>query len=166
MRVNKFLADKGYATRKGADTLILDGKVFVNGAKAVLGMKVSEQDKVEVRGNKKNIQYFAYYKPRGLLTSSAPEGEMDIKKSKIFPAPFFPVGRLDKDSEGLIIVTNDGRITERLLNPLHSHEKEYLVTVDKNLSETPAVVGSKELILVCHALLSLHHNRALPWPGA
>ncbi|MST03992.1 MAG: rRNA pseudouridine synthase [Candidatus Pacebacteria bacterium] len=133
MRINKYLALKQYSTRRGADELISTKKVFINGKLAVLGDKVQEKDKVEVKGHSaiKNYVYYAYNKPVGVITHSPQEGEDEIKD--IFPIPgVFPIGRLDKNSSGLIILTNDGRITDKLLNPEYSHEKEYLVkTRDK-----------------------------------
>lgn len=127
IRINKYLATQGISTRRNADKLIEAGKVMINGRKAVLGDKVFENDKVEV--TKKitdNFVYYAYNKPRGVITHSPQNGEKDILMSSKLK-DVFPVGRLDKDSEGLIILTNDGRIVDRLLNPKHDHEKEYLV---------------------------------------
>jgi pseudouridine synthase len=131
MRINKYLAQKGYATRRGADELVERKKVYINGALAKLGDKVEESDKVEVRGNKTvNYMYVAYHKPRGVITHSPQDDEDDIKML-LAESPelqgVFPIGRLDKDSSGLIILTNDGRITDRLLNPRFEHEKEYVV---------------------------------------
>lgn len=121
MRINKYLADKKVATRRGADELIKQKKVFINGKLAELGSKVSESDKVEVRGaEKKEYKYFAYNKPIGIETNSPREN-------------LFPLGRLDKASHGLLILTNDGRITDALLNPKFSHEKEYVVKTSNKL---------------------------------
>ncbi|MES2315796.1 MAG: pseudouridine synthase [Patescibacteria group bacterium] len=134
MRINKYLAWQKHSTRRGADELIIEKKVFINGRLAVLGDKVLEGDNVEVRfrGKVKPLRYFAYNKPVGIITHSAGEGEEEIKD--IVPIPdVFPIGRLDKDSHGLIILTNDGRITERLLGPKYSHEKEYLVRTKEKL---------------------------------
>jgi 23S rRNA pseudouridine2604 synthase len=126
-RINKYLAEKGISTRKAADKLIMAGKVIINGRKAVLGDKVEETDKVEISKKIKNdFLYYAYYKPRGVITHSPQKGEKDILTSSGLKG-VFPIGRLDKDSEGLIILTNDGRITDRLLNPKYDHEKEYVV---------------------------------------
>ncbi|MBI3305708.1 rRNA pseudouridine synthase [Candidatus Nomurabacteria bacterium] len=124
LRINKYLADKKISTRRGADELIKNKKVFINGIIALLGSKVNEGDKVEVRGAKeKEYQYFAYNKPIGIETNSlnSPSGTT------------FPLGRLDKASHGLIILTNDGRITDALLNPKYFHEKEYLVKTKEKL---------------------------------
>ncbi len=126
-RINKYLAMKGVSTRKDADKLIEAGKVIINGRRAVLGDKVKEGDKVEViKKPTANYVYYAYHKPRGIITHSPQKGEKDITSS-IPLKGVFPVGRLDKDSEGLIILTNDGRITDRLLNPKYDHDKEYIV---------------------------------------
>ena len=137
MRINKYLAHEGIATRRGADELVARGKVLVNGHVAVLGEKVNKGDKVELRGKSspKKFLYFAYNKPVGVITHSPQMGEKDIKQSsrnvtsegKHLPKDVFPVGRLDKDSSGLIILTNDGRVTDRLLNPDYEHDKEYRV---------------------------------------
>lgn len=132
MRINKYLASKNISTRKGADELITKKQIFINGKLAVLGSKVMEKDKVEVKGSQdfKNYVYYAYNKPAGTITHSPQEGEADIKaniKKQNIPQNVFPIGRLDKDSHGLIILTNDGRITDKLLNPKYVHEKEYIV---------------------------------------
>ncbi len=125
MRINKYLALKKIATRRGADELILQKKVFLNGKLAKLGDQVNAEDKVEVKGApQKDYLYFAYHKPIGL--------ETDSPENKLQPG-LFPLGRLDKASHGLLILTNDGRITDRLLNPKYFHEKEYLVKTSNPL---------------------------------
>lgn len=123
MRLNKYLADHNFATRRGADELIKAGQVLVNGKRAELGMQVTEADKVEVNQSalKKDYQYFIFNKPEGMETE------------ELIKDGLFPIGRLDKDSEGLVILTNDGRITNRLLSPEAEHEKEYEVTTRKNI---------------------------------
>lgn len=134
MRINKYLALHKHSTRRGADELIKQGKVFINGKKAVLGDKVLETDKIEVRfrGEKPKLVYLAYNKPRGVVTHSAQYGDTEIRH--VVPVKgVFPIGRLDKDSHGLILLTNDGRITERLLSPEFEHEKEYAVTTKNDL---------------------------------
>ncbi|MBI3888303.1 rRNA pseudouridine synthase [Candidatus Nomurabacteria bacterium] len=121
MRINKYLADKKISTRRGADELVKNKKVFINGKLAELGSQVNESDEVEVKNAKaKNYQYFAYNKPIGIETDSPKTG-------------LFPLGRLDKASHGLLILTNDGRITDQLLNPKYIHEKEYLVRTSNKL---------------------------------
>jgi len=127
IRINKYLAMQGISTRKDADKLISAGKVLINGRKAILGDKVNNGDKVEITKKLKNDYiYYAYNKPRGIITHSPQKDEKDILTS-VGLKGVFPVGRLDKDSEGLIILTNDGRITDRLLNPKYDHDKEYVV---------------------------------------
>ncbi len=132
MRINKYLAHKNLCTRREADTLISAGKVLINGSPAKLGDKVNEKDDVQVRFRVKNYRYYAYHKTRGVITHSAQEGEKEI--ADVSPVKgVFPVGRLDKDSSGLIILTDDGRITDKLLNPEYVHEKEYIVTTKEPL---------------------------------
>lgn len=129
IRINKYLALKGYSTRRGADEIIEKKQVFINGKLARPGDKVNEYDQVEVkwRGQPKEFVYYAYHKPKGIITHSAQE-EDEEEIIEVFPIKgVFPVGRLDKDSSGLIILTNDGRVTDRILNPIHEHEKEYIV---------------------------------------
>lgn len=133
MRINKYLGRKGVSTRKDADSLIKKGLVYINGRLAVLGDKVNIKDVVEVRGRReKKYSYYAYSKPSGVITHSPQLGEKDIVS--IVPLPgVFPVGRLDKRSRGLIILTDDARVTDRLLNPEYVHDKEYRVTVAEKL---------------------------------
>ncbi len=139
MRINKYLAYKNISTRRGADELIEKGQVFINGKKALLGSKVNETDKVEVRNGKtptKKLVYYAYNKPVNVITHSPSDEEKDIKeniKDKNIPKDIFPIGRLDKNSHGLMILTNDGRITDKLLNPKYVHEKEYTVKTKNKL---------------------------------
>lgn len=121
IRINKYLALKKISTRRGADELVKNKKVFINGKLALLGSQVGEKDVVEVKGDiKKEYSYFIYNKPIGVETETPKEG-------------FFPLGRLDKASHGLLIVTNDGRITDKLLNPKYFHEKEYIVKTSNRL---------------------------------
>ncbi|HEV7424388.1 MAG TPA: pseudouridine synthase [Candidatus Paceibacterota bacterium] len=121
VRINKYLALQKISTRRGADELIKGKKVFINGKLAELGSQVNEGDRVEVKGAKpKEYLYFAYNKQIGTETASPKEG-------------LFPLGRLDKASHGLMILTNDGRITDQLLNPKYFHEKEYLVKTKEKL---------------------------------
>jgi 23S rRNA pseudouridine2604 synthase len=138
MRINKYLAHEGISTRRGADELITRGKVLLNGRVAVLGDKVQKGDKVEMRGatSTKKFVYYAYNKPIGVITHSPQRGEKDIKQSVALPKDVFPIGRLDKDSSGLIILTNDGRVTDRLLSPSYEHEKEYRVRTSDTLRES------------------------------
>lgn len=140
IRINKYLADKGISTRRGADKLILSGEILINKKPAKLGDLVNPEDIVEIKSNspKQNLVYYAYNKPAGINTIGKQKGglpdngrEKEIKDVAKFPTEVFPIGRLDKDSEGLIIMTNDGRITQKLLDPKYEHEKEYVVKVNK-----------------------------------
>ena len=118
MRINKYLGWKGYSTRRAADDLIARRMVILIGRYATLGNQVNEHDVVEVRNARKPeaYAYYAYNKPRGT--------QMD----KVVPLKgMFPVGSLDVNAEGLLILTNDRRITDRLLSPLHKHIKEYII---------------------------------------
>ncbi len=145
IRINRYLALKGISTRRGADELISSGLVMINGRKAVLGDKVESTDEIKVLKSQtktKKLVYLAYYKPRGIVTHSPRHGERAIKDILNLPG-VFPIGRLDKESEGLIILTNDGRITERVLNPKFEHEKEYEVIVREKIpSRTERVFKS------------------------
>lgn len=137
IRINKYIAEQGWASRREADVLITDGKILVNGKKAEIGQKISERDVVELVGRTKEKVYLAYYKGRGIITHSPEAGEIDIatrlkKDYKI--TDVHPVGRLDKDSEGLLILSNDGRITGPLLDSEHHIEKTYEVEVDKDVN--------------------------------
>lgn len=137
MRINKYLAHTGVASRREADELVTKGKVLINGQKAEMGQQVTEADSVEVVSKTKPKTYLAYYKGRGIITHSPSANEVDIagRLAKDFGITHVsPVGRLDKDSEGLIILSNDGRITGPLLDPEAGHEKEYDVSVDKKVS--------------------------------
>ena len=137
IRINKYLAMHNYSTRVGADELIKKGLVTINGRKAVLGDKVIESDAVVVSTPKNksgkvvdsSYVYYAYNKPVGISTNRE-VGCKDILKERVFP-----IGRLDKDSHGLIIMTNDGRVTDRLLSPKYDHEKEYLVKTEKEYTD-------------------------------
>ena len=128
MRINRYLALHKFSTRRGADELIKAGKVKINGRVAALGDQVLEPDRVSVDEQamariQKHYVYFAYHKPMGVVTESLVDTRAGV----------FPVGRLDQASRGLLILTNDGRVTDRLLNPIYDHEKEYIVTVNKPL---------------------------------
>ncbi len=130
LRINRYLALKGIATRRAADALVASGSVKINGRVARVGDKVAESDVVTCDETQTAAHtYLAYYKPRSVLTHATGSQKKEIKEVRK-DDKVFPVGRLDKDSEGLIILTDDGRITDRLLNPEYEHEKEYLVTVD------------------------------------
>jgi 23S rRNA pseudouridine2604 synthase len=136
IRINKYLADKNIASRREADDLIRRKQVLVNGVFAEIGSKVYENDTVTLVGKTPKKKYVAYYKGRGIITHSPNESETDIAskiKTDYGINGLSPIGRLDKDSEGLLILTDDGRLTAPLLNSENNIEKEYTVTVDKNV---------------------------------
>lgn len=136
MRINKYLAHTGIASRREADELIKRKQVTINGTVAELGSMVTETDVVALSGKTPKKRYLVYYKGRGVITHSPGENEIDIAtrlKEDYSITDVTPVGRLDKDSEGLLILSNDGRITAPLLDSEREIEKEYTVTVDKNV---------------------------------
>ena len=140
-RINKFLSEVGYCSRRVADRLIKEGKVTINGEIPEFGTKVKEGDQVEVKGIKieklkkqKNI-YLAFNKPVGIVCTTdrrvEPNNVIDFIK---YPKRIFPVGRLDKYSEGLIFLTNDGDIVNKILRSRNNHEKEYIVIVNRQIN--------------------------------
>lgn len=136
VRINKYIADKGICSRREADDLIAAGLVSINGKKAQLGQKVRPNDKVKVKGKIiSDIEvediYIAFNKPVGIVTTTAEEEKNNIIDYINFPERIFPVGRLDKDSEGLILLTNDGEIVNKMMKSSANKEKEYLVEVNK-----------------------------------
>jgi 23S rRNA pseudouridine2604 synthase len=136
IRLNKYLADRGIASRREADALIASGKVLVNSKPVALGTKVTADDIVTVSGTTPKT-YLAYYKGRGIIAHSPAPGEIDIAtrlRQDFGITGLAPIGRLDKDSEGLLILSDDGRLTKRLLDPEQETEKEYEVTVDKPIT--------------------------------
>lgn len=133
IRINKYLAEKGICSRREADVLIREGKVSVNGAPAGLGQMIEESDEIQLGSGLKELFYVAYNKPRGIVTNCPQKGEKEIKDVLKLKSDYFPVGRLDKESRGLILLSNDGRITDRLLSPRNYHEKEYVVEIDRKL---------------------------------
>ena len=134
-RINKYLARAGICSRREADKLITAGEVEVNGKKADIGMPISEEDKVKVNG--KIIHpitekiYIAFHKPYGVITTTDADSNNNIMEYIDLPSRVFPIGRLDVESSGLILLTNDGEIANKLLKSENKQEKEYLVTVDK-----------------------------------
>lgn len=140
MRINKYIAHSGYTSRRKADDLIIAGKVKINGQ--VInepGIKVNEGDRIEVEGKVLEIEkkfYIKLYKPIGFITSNFdPYNEKDLNDLIDIDERFFAAGRLDKDSEGLLIITNDGAFTNNLIHPKFKLDKEYIVKIDKKLKE-------------------------------
>ena len=134
IRINKYLRDKGLASRREADKLVESGLVFVNGKRVESGTMVTEKDKVVLKESKgqqkKEYKYLAYYKPRNLPTQDLPGRQSVITVWK--EQGVYPVGRLDKSSEGLLLLTNDGRFAREVLSD-SKYDKEYLVTVKEPL---------------------------------
>ena len=143
MRLNKFLAETGACSRREADQWIEAGRVTVNGARAVLGTQVNDGDDVRVDGQplraKPRRVYLALNKPIGVECTTDRDVPGNIVDFVGYPERIFPIGRLDKDSEGLILLTNDGDIVNTILRAEHEHEKEYIVAVDRPL--TPAFLA-------------------------
>ena len=141
-RINKYLSEVGYCSRREADRLIDAGRVTVNGEVPEMGTKISEQDTVHVDGkliknNKKSFTYLAFNKPIGIVCTTDTRVEKDNIIDYInYHKRIFPIGRLDKPSEGLILLTDDGDIVNKILRASNNHEKEYVVTVDKPISQT------------------------------
>ena len=141
-RINKFLSEIGYCSRRAADKLIDQGRVKINGAVPLMGTKVSDEDEVSVNGKvvhrakKKKMVYIAFNKPVGIVCTT---DQMREKNNIIdyinYPTRIFPIGRLDKPSEGLIFLTNDGDIVNKILRARNNHEKEYEVTVNKPITK-------------------------------
>ena len=140
-RINKYLSEVGYCSRRAADRLIEEGKVSINGKTTEMGTKVEEGDQVEVEGQKlekstkQKKVYLAFNKPVGIVCTTdrrvEPKNIIDYIK---FPIRIFPVGRLDKLSEGLIFLTNDGDIVNKILRARNNHEKEYIVCVNRSIN--------------------------------
>jgi 23S rRNA pseudouridine2604 synthase len=135
MRLNVYISSTGLCSRREADTLIREGKVKINGQIAGLGISVGEGDVVEIGGKKiiKKVPdiYIAFNKPVGITCTTERHVKGNIIDFINHPQRIFPIGRLDKDSEGLILLTNDGSIVNEILREENHHEKEYAVTVDK-----------------------------------
>jgi 23S rRNA pseudouridine2604 synthase len=140
IRLNKFLAESGVCSRREADRLIEAGKVSVNGHVAKVGETVSGSDRVEYEGRvlkgKEETVVLAFYKPKGVTTSEKDDHADELITDYIdYPVRVTYAGRLDKDSEGLILLTNDGDLIDHMMRGANLHEKEYIVTVDKELTE-------------------------------
>ncbi len=139
MRLNKFISESGACSRREADKWIEQGRVSVNGAAAVLGTQVGESDEVcidgEPLGSKKRAIYIALNKPVGIECTTNSSVDNNVVEFVGYPERIFPVGRLDKDSEGLILLTNNGDIVNGILRAENYHEKEYIVELDRPVTE-------------------------------
>lgn len=141
VRINKYLSEVGFCSRREADRLIGAGRVTINGEMAEMGTKIGPDDVIMVdgkpiEGNKESFVYLAFNKPVGIVCTT----DTRVEKNNIidfinYPKRIFPIGRLDKASEGLILLTDDGDIVNKILRARNNHEKEYLVTVDKPISQ-------------------------------
>ena len=144
VRLNKFLSEKGICSRREADRLVDEGKVMVNGVCAVMGQKVSSADEIVVDGKKVSTKQvkpvlIAVNKPAGIVCTTARfEGEKNIVDMVKYPTRIYPIGRLDKESEGLILMTNLGDLANEISKASNSHEKEYVVRRGMHLEELNA----------------------------
>ena len=139
MRINKFLAETGIVSRRGADKWIEDGRVTINGELATVGSKVEDGDHVCVDGKpvqkEAQLVYIALNKPVGITSTTEKHIQGNVVDFVNHPLRIFHIGRLDKDSEGLLLLTNDGDIVNEILRAENHHEKEYVVQVDKPITE-------------------------------
>ncbi|NRA79249.1 MAG: 23S rRNA pseudouridine(2604) synthase RluF [Pseudoalteromonas sp.] len=137
-RLNKFISETGFCSRREADKYIEEGRVTVNGNLPEMGVKVSDADDVLIDGKplkaKPKLVYIAYNKPVGITCTTERKIQSNIVKAVNYPERIFPIGRLDRPSEGLIFLTNEGDIVNKILRAGNNHEKEYVVTVDKPLN--------------------------------
>ena len=140
-RINKYLSEVGYCSRRVADSLIEEGKVTINGEIPEMGTKVEDGDQVEVEGQRieKSMKhekiYLVFNKPAGIVCTTDRRVESDNIIDFIkYPTRIFPIGRLDKPSEGLIFLTNDGDIVNKILRARNNHEKEYIVSVNRPIN--------------------------------
>ncbi|MCR5195197.1 MAG: pseudouridine synthase [Pseudobutyrivibrio sp.] len=138
-RLNKYLSDAGVCSRRAADAAIEAGKVTVNGQIAQMGMKVSSDDLVMFEGKPVSNQgkrqiLIAYNKPAGIVCTAEKREKNNIVDHINYPERIYPIGRLDKDSTGLILLTNQGELVNKIMRGVNAHEKEYIVTVDKDIN--------------------------------
>lgn len=156
-RINKYLAGSGLCSRRQADQLIRDGKVTINGEKALLGDQVGGSETIQVNGKTIKMTeekiYIAFHKPYGVICTTDPNFDNNIIDYIKFPTRIFPIGKMEVESSGLIILTNDGEIVNKISKAQNGFEKEYLVTVNKivspetlkKLSDGVQVMGAKTL---------------------
>ena len=139
-RINKYLALSGACSRREADRLIDSGRVSVNGEIATPGVKVTDGDVVTLDGEpvtiERKIVIAAYYKPAGVICTTSEKERPNLTDVIDYPERLFPIGRLDKNSTGLLLLTNDGNLAEKLMRGRNGHEKEYEVTTDKAMPES------------------------------
>lgn len=140
IRLNKYISDSGFCSRREADRLIDSGKVVVDGVVAALGVKIKDGQHVLVNGKEiskaKTLTYIALNKPVGIISTTDPNIKDNLTTFMNYHEMIFPIGRLDRDSEGLLLLTNDGDIVNKILREEFGHDKEYLVRVDKKVNAT------------------------------
>ncbi|WP_379164327.1 23S rRNA pseudouridine(2604) synthase RluF [Paenibacillus sp. sgz5001063] len=143
MRINKFISETGFCSRREADKLVEGGRVSINGEPAVLGSQAEQGDEVRIDGKLletgSKVVYIALNKPVGITSTTEAHIQGNIVDFVGHHERIFPIGRLDKDSEGLILLTNDGDIVNKILRAEGKHEKEYIVTVDRPI--TPSFIS-------------------------
>ncbi len=152
-RLNKYLADRGVCSRRKADALIEISQVRVNGKIAELGMQVDESDEIYVDGkliqsSKPREVYIAFNKPVGLITSVDPAAHNNVIEYINYPQRIFPIGRLDVASSGLLLLTNDGRLSEKITHPRFDHDKEYVVTVDRPIADNDLETMRRGIVIL------------------
>ena len=140
IRINKFLSEAGICSRRGADRMVEDGRVTINETVAQLGDRIQPGQKVCVDGKPVSREderiLLAYHKPKGIVCTSAKKEKNNIIDYLNYPKRIYPIGRLDKDSEGLLLLTNDGELANEIMKARNYHEKEYEVTVSRPVTET------------------------------
>lgn len=140
MRINQYISSTGYCSRRQADKLLKEGLVTINGQIAALGDQVQQEDVVEVEGKrletKSNYIYIAYNKPVGITSTTERHIKGNIIDAINHKERIFPIGRLDKDSQGLILLTNNGNIVNQILSSENNHEKDYIVVVNKDINNS------------------------------
>lgn len=139
MRLNKYLSDAGICSRREADRLVQEGKILVDGKAAVLGMQIEEGQEILVNGKavrrEEKKVLLLFHKPRGIECTANPKIKNNVISYIDYPIRIYYIGRLDKDSEGLLLLTNQGELVNKMMRAGNCHEKEYLVTVDKLVTE-------------------------------
>ena len=138
MRLNKYLSDAGVCSRREADRLVEEGKILVDGVQATLGMQVTAEQEILVNGKKVEREekkiLLVFHKPRGVECTNSPKVKNNVISYIGYPIRVYYVGRLDKDSEGLLLLTNEGELVNKIMRAGNCHEKEYVVTVDKPIT--------------------------------
>jgi len=151
IRINRFLSEAGTASRRSSDRIIEEGRVTIDGRIAVLGDKVLPENRVCVDGKEvtrvKEDIILAFYKPKGITSTSDPGDENNVIDFIGYPKRIYSVGRLDKDSEGLLLMTNNGELADKIMRSKNEHEKEYLVKVNKNITTEFIEKMSKGVLL-------------------